>query len=479
MKSNYYKRAALLVALLLTISSFGFAQKKAKPAPSLIQERNIRASMDFLASDAMQGRGSGTQFEWITGQYFASLMQQFGIEPAGEKDASGKPTYIQTVNITRDTFAEAPKLNYSANASSITLEHGKEMLILRMTTGQVNGGLQKITGEENPKQGAIVFLKAKEGEDQRALSQRMQTLSSGGANAVLVEETSQFRAQWVGLAARRISFTTVANQARNVMNLVVISKAAADALSQVADGTNIEIKGTLAESQKQQTWNAVGKITGSDPKLSSEVILLSAHMDHLGVRATAPGDDKIFNGADDDASGCIAVLELARILAGDAKPKRTIYFAFFGSEEAGGVGSQYFVNTLTFPKEKIAANLQFEMIGRPDPKVKPEELWLTGYDRSNLGAELAKRGAKLVADPHPQQNFFQRSDNYTLARQGVIAHTVSSYDAVNGTYYHKASDEIKTIDFQHMTRAINSMVAPVRWLVNSNFKPVWYEGKKP
>ena len=98
-------------------------------------------------------------------------------------------------------------------------------------------------------------------------------------------------------------------------------------------------------------------------------------------------------------------------------------------------------------------------------------------ERSNLGAELAKRGAKLVQDPHPEQNFFQRSDNIQLARQGIIAHTVSSFGLHKD--YHQASDEIKTINFTHMTNAINSMVKPVQWLINTDFKPVWYEGKKP
>jgi hypothetical protein len=135
------------------------------------------------------------------------------------------------------------------------------------------------------------------------------------------------------------------------------------------------------------------------------------------------------------------------------------------------------VNNLPFPKEKLVANLEFEMMGRPDTAVKPDELWLTGYERSDLGPELARRGAKLVQDPHPDQNFFQRSDNYTLARQGVIAHTVSSYGLHKD--YHQASDEIKTIDFVHMTKSINSMVLPIQWLVNSAFVPKWVEGKNP
>jgi Zn-dependent M28 family amino/carboxypeptidase len=225
------------------------------------------------------------------------------------------------------------------------------------------------------------------------------------------------------------------------------------------------------------TWNAIGKLTGGDRDLGSQVIVLSSHLDHLGERTDTPGEDKIFNGADDDASGTVAVMELARALAAGKRPKRTVYFVCFGSEEAGGHGSTYFVNNLPFAKEKLIANLQFEMMGRPDAKVKPDELWLTGYERSNLGSQLARRGAKLVADPHPEENFFTRSDNYRFAQQGIIAHTVSSFGL--HTDYHRASDELDTVDFAYMTRAINSMVKPIIWLANSNFRPAWNEGKRP
>jgi hypothetical protein len=117
------------------------------------------------------------------------------------------------------------------------------------------------------------------------------------------------------------------------------------------------------------------------------------------------------------------------------------------------------------------------MIGRPDPKVPANTLWLTGYERSNLGPELAKHGARLVADPHPEENFFQRSDNFAFARLGVIAHTVSSYGLHQE--YHQPNDDLAHIDFVHMTQAINSMIKPVQWLVNSSFTPAWVEGKKP
>src|SRR5205807_9247222 len=128
---------------------------------------------------------------------------------------------------------------------------------------------------------------------------------------------------------------------------------------------------------------------------------------------------------DDDASGTIAVMELARIMGAAPKPKRTVYFVLFGSEEKGGLGSQYFLNHSPVPLEKIVTEIEFEMMGRPDPKVAADALWLTGFERSDLGAELAAHGAKVVADPHPEENFFMRSDNYALAKRGVVAHTRS------------------------------------------------------
>jgi len=231
------------------------------------------------------------------------------------------------------------------------------------------------------------------------------------------------------------------------------------------------------EGKKQRnTRNVFVKLQGRDEKLKDQVILLTAHLDHLGVGKPVDGDN-IYNGADDDASGCVAVLQLARALAHKKAPRRTVLFVFFGSEETGGQGNQYFLQHPPVPLKNIVANLEFEMIGRADTAVKPDELWLTGFDRSNLGPELAKHGAKLVADPHPSQSFFQRSDNYALAKQGIVAHTVSSFGLHKD--YHRPSDDVSHIDFNHMKEAIHSMLGPVKWLANSKFKPEWVEGKKP
>jgi Zn-dependent M28 family amino/carboxypeptidase len=173
----------------------------------------------------------------------------------------------------------------------------------------------------------------------------------------------------------------------------------------------------------------------------------------------------------------VAVLELAEALSRGNRPRRTVIFTLFGSEEAGGFGAQYFLQVPPVPLERIVANLEFEMIGHPDAAVPPHTLWLTGYERSDLGPMLARRGAKIVRDPHPEQNFFARSDNIQLARRGVIAQTVSSFGLHKE--YHEPSDEARFIDFTHMTDAISSMVAPVRWLANSDSRPSWRDRMRP
>ena len=298
----------------------------ASPLGAQIKEQNVRAELGFLASDAMQGRGSGTAYERIAAEYIGSQFRQFGLEPAGDTDNSGNTSFVQRV-----------------------------------------------------------------------------PLQSGA------------------------------------------------------------------------TWNAIGFLRGTDP--AGDAIMLSAHLDHLGVNEALTGDDKIFNGADDDASGCVAVLELARVLAAGKRTRRTVYFIAFGSEERRGQGSRYFIDHSPVPLTKIVADLNFEMLGRPDAKVPPNTLWLTGFERSTLGPELARRGASLVADARPEQRFFQRSDNYALALQGVIAHTISSFGM--HTDYHRPSDDLSKIDFPFMTRSLNSLVKPIEWLANSTFRPAWVKGQAP
>ena len=129
------------------------------------------------------------------------------------------------------------------------------------------------------------------------------------------------------------------------------------------------------------------------------------------------------------------------------------------------------------PLADLAVDVEFEMIGRRDPAVSADDVWLTGWERSNLGPALAAHGTHLVKDPHPEQDFFARSDNYILAKKGVVAQTVSSYGLHND--YHRPSDDIGHLDFKHMDAAIGSLLGPVEWLVNSDFVARWNAGGQP
>jgi Zn-dependent M28 family amino/carboxypeptidase len=222
------------------------------------------------------------------------------------------------------------------------------------------------------------------------------------------------------------------------------------------------------------TYNAIGYLPGSDPKAGT--ILLTAHLDHLGMRPQVNGDG-IYNGANDDAAGTTAVLELAHALASGPPLRRSILFVCYGSEEAGELGSTYFGEHPPVPLKDLVANLEFEMIGNQDPKMPKGVLLLTGWERSNLGPALKEHGALLGPDPYPEQRFFERSDNYALALKGVVAHTAAGWGTV--PTYHQPDDDLQHLDLPFMTAAIQSLVTPVRWLADSDFVPRWNAGGEP
>jgi aminopeptidase YwaD len=441
---------------------------------SPITEASVRGHMSFLASDALNGRGSGTRDEWIAASYLGAQMQAWGLEPLGDAGS-----FVQQIEIDRPETAAPP----TVVADGRTFTHGKELRITILAAPRVSGPLQKYTAAAAVKAGAVVLLPPSSDAvvgKQPAEPSIPALIASGAAAIVRLADPFPPVAPNAPLPAPAATIVGAQSPPQRRAAQVLLRKETYEVFAKLAEGATVTIEAEQKAAARTQTWNAVGRLPGSDPVAAKEVILLSAHLDHLGVRnrPNAPADaDSIYNGADDDASGTIAVLELAHALAIGPRPKRTIVFAFFGSEEVGGFGSRFFADKPVVPLTEVVANLQFEMIGRPDEKVPPHTLWLTGYERSTLGSALSKQGAKLVQDPHPQQNFFFRSDNIQFARRGVVAHTVSSFGLHKE--YHQASDEISKIDFAHMTDAIQSMIEPIRWLANSGFKPDWLPGMKP
>jgi Zn-dependent M28 family amino/carboxypeptidase len=173
----------------------------------------------------------------------------------------------------------------------------------------------------------------------------------------------------------------------------------------------------------------------------------------------------------------VAVMEIARTIKAGAPPKRTLVFAATTGEEVGLVGTQYYIAHPVRPLSQMAANLEIEMINRPDALVGgPGKAWLTGFERSTMGDTLAARGIALVQDPRPDQQFFQRSDNIAFARMGIPAHTISTFDL--HADYHRANDEANLANWDHMASVVNAAVKATRILADG-FKPVWYPGCKP
>lgn len=231
-----------------------------------------------------------------------------------------------------------------------------------------------------------------------------------------------------------------------------------------------------AAGRHETAYNLLGLLRGSDPALAGEVIVIDAHYDHLGIGTPVAGDS-IYNGADDDASGTVSVLAVARALAKGAPPRRSILFVLTTGEEEGLLGTRWLLAHFPLPFDSVVANLETEMIGRPDSLAGGEgKAWLTGYDRSTMGAMLKKARIPIVADPRPTQHFFERSDNIAFAERGIPAHTLSSFNL--HADYHQPSDDLARIDFPHMTAVINAALEAVRLLANGPL-PVWNPGGRP
>jgi hypothetical protein len=233
---------------------------------------------------------------------------------------------------------------------------------------------------------------------------------------------------------------------------------------------------TIPAGQRVMDVNVVGIIPGTDPQLGDEAVVVGAHLDHEGIQPHASGDS-IYNGADDDASGVVTVLEAGRVMAAGPKPRRTVIFIAFTGEEGGPSGSRWYIEHPVRPIARTVAQLQVEMVGRPDSLAGgPGKAWLTGYERSTMGEMLAAAGIAIVADPRPAQSFFVRSDNIRFARVGIPAHTLSSFGM--HTDYHQPSDETSKVDFGHMTAVIGAAARAVRLLADGP-KPEWKPGGRP
>jgi Zn-dependent M28 family amino/carboxypeptidase len=222
--------------------------------------------------------------------------------------------------------------------------------------------------------------------------------------------------------------------------------------------------------------NVVGMVRGADPALRDQAVLIDAHYDHLGIGRPV-NDDSIYTGADDDGSGVVAVLGAARAIAAGPPPKRTVVFLATTGEELGLLGTRWYLEHPVVPLEHTVANLEIEMIGRPDSLAGGSgKGWLTGFERTTMGPTLAAAGIPIVADPRPAQQFFLRSDNIAFARRGIPAQTLSSYGM--HADYHTPADEVSRIDGKHLATMVQAAARAARLLADGAV-PTWNPGGRP
>ncbi len=425
----------------------------------------VRAHEQFLASDVLAGRGSATRDEHIAASYVAARFLSYGLQPAPGMDG-----YIQSAEL------QAPRLDGAATLTigGVMLREGADFQLLTSSGETVQGHLARLDPAQADKAdisaSQVVLLQGDAGATRRAWRQ------VSGAGAVLLvrsEFTDNLIAQLGGTT--RVSVRLKEDASSHRPTLVALSAAAAKRIARLPDDAVASlVVHPVPQAEPRRTYNAIGYLPGTDR--SAGTILLTSHLDHLGAGAPVDGD-AIYNGANDDAAGTTAVLELAHALAAGPRLRRSVLFVCYGSEEIGGLGSTYFGKHPPIPLDQLVANLEFEMVGAQDPKMPKGTLLLTGWERSNLGPALKKHGALLGPDPYPEQHFFQRSDNYSLALLGVVAHTAAGWGTV--PTYHRPDDDIAHLDLPFMTTAIQSLVGPVRWLANSDFKPAWNPGGRP
>lgn len=425
MKKSF--RSVLCLAVL-SCSTLVNGQQEA-----VIDQADVTRIITTLASDEMEGRMIYTPGIEKASQFIQSEFEKIGLDYL-----EGLDSYEQQFNM---YAMKQESASASLNGTAINAEN-----ILSMTNSKTFS--MKDASKANVMVvGASDNMQAKFGEA-RGMEGKTVMLVNTAHSALF----NRFKAFF--------------NRPRSTMSLDE-NTGMVMVLTDVASVDAIDIN-IVASVEANSLSNVAGMIKGNRP---NEIVLFSAHYDHLGIRGN--GDDKIFNGANDDASGTTAVMALAKYFKETGtKPERTIMFVAFTAEESGGFGSTYFSQQLN--PDEIVAMFNIEMIGT-SAKEGTNSAWITGFDKSDFGALLQKAvegtNYKFYADPYPKQNLFYRSDNATLARLGVPAHSISTTQIDVDPYYHKATDEIGTIDLNHMTNTIRALAKAAVGMISGEDTP--------
>jgi aminopeptidase YwaD len=453
-----------LFAAVLAAAVFALAPGATRPA---VCADCVKANMERLAGDELRGRACGSEDEHAAARFVADTLRRSKI--AG---AFGRDVYLQPVQLLTPTAGAPATLEITAGERQFSLLQGRDLIAVQPPEALEAPVVRVIDAHADP---AVVRGKVVVYDSSVFDPPGIRALQKAGAAAVVSPASDQIVSRWKDLARRPPAPTQIVGVERappTALGPAIYATGEAMAqLRALGEGASAKLSAPRGPVRERTTYNVMGVLHGKARDADRHALLLSAHYDHLGVREGA-----IFHGANDDASGTAAVLEFARILGSGRRHGRTVYFGLFGCEEEGELGAQYFEAHPPMVIEDLMANLEFEMIGVDDPK-RPGALMLTGWDRTDLGPALEAHGARVGPDLYPEEQFFQRSDNYQLALHGVIAQTVSAWPLP--PTYHRVTDDLAHVDLAFMDTVIGSMVGPVVWLLDSDFQPAWNPGKQP
>lgn len=405
----------LFLICTLAASFVACAQTGVKPtkADAIIKISEVERIEKVLAADDMQGRRAGTPGSDKAAAFIAEEFKKAGLQPA-----TGN-SYLQSFTVVRPQAK-----SIKGEMDDVELDPKNIIAVTTAADLKVNEkmgyAMETIKGGEN-------------------LFARAQAIARSGKNAVVFVDTSFSRNFQRLTGLKRMMFPTTFN------TIFVLGTYTPKEFNVKAEHTIEEIK----------MANVVGILPGKSKK--AEQVIFSAHYDHIGVGQPVDGDS-IFNGANDDAAGTTAVIMLAKYFKQMANNERTLVFAAFTAEEIGGYGAQYF--SKQFDPKNVAAMFNIEMIGT-ESKWGRNSAFITGFDKTDMGAILQKnlQGSAFTfhPDPYPDQNLFYRSDNATLARLGVPAHTISTSKMDSEPNYHKVTDHVETLDLANMTEIIKAI----------------------
>jgi hypothetical protein len=472
--------SALLVAFSTACAQMAPREdEEAARAAAVITAANLETQLGVIAHDSMRGRDTPSPELMETALYIADQFRSFGLEPGAGSD------YVQLYPMTRTRPAGAAqqKLRFSGPAGTTDLVYGDGFFVQATAPATEAEGpvvLVESAADMPAASGQIAILRATTANIRQVFGGRLRDAVRAarpvGLVVVLDVPDTQFERFRGFLGSERVVYGEV--ESDGIPVAFVAQRSLPEGLAaQVAggassDGWSARIE-TRADISVEEAPNTIGVLRGSDPELRDEYVLLTAHMDHVGVGRAVDGDS-IYNGADDDGSGTVTVVEMARAFTSLAQaPRRSIIFMTVSGEEKGLLGSRYYAENPTFPLESTVANINLDMVGRN----WSDTIVAIGMAESTLGPQVERISAghpelnmAVIDDIWPEESFYTRSDHYNFARRGVPI-----LFFFNGTHdqYHHPDDEVGLIDYDKMARIGRLVFYLGLELANQDEPPAW------